>query len=288
MFTNSNFYLMLGKRDKPEYQVLTMDKTSQNVLATTFTALCKSFLKADKLIKFNGKYKPEQDELLYINNFNLNPNIINCLENSITLNSYTPENKHKIRSVFSGYKTNNSYVLAFQYFHKEQHLTNKGWQLFYSNDTFSLEKKQGISILNKLDCLYKDNTLYFKSFVLANRILNLSRYYRIATNEDLQVFSQLKELYLDQNINLKDLSDTIIRRKIAELLDYNFFTNFTVNQIKKEAKNIGYDIHSKNNKIVIPNTRKELKTLVKFLSNEVYKGAFDKKLRESNSSRYLM
>ena len=279
---------MLGKRDKPEYQVLTTTSKSHVVLADMFNDLCNNYLKQDKLIKFNGKYKPEANEMLYINNFNLNPNILNCLNNSAILNSYTPANKSRIRAIFSGYQTNEDYIIAFQYFNKEQHLTNKGLQFFYSNDTFSIEKREGISILNKIDCLYKNKTLYFKSFVLTNRILNLSKYYRIATNDDLRTFSQLNELYIEDNINLKDLSDTIIRRKIAELLDYNFFNNFTVKQIKKEAKEIGYELTSINNKIVIPNTRKELKTLVKFLSNEVYKGAFDKKLRESNSSRYLV
>jgi uncharacterized Fe-S cluster-containing radical SAM superfamily enzyme len=70
------------------------------------------------------------------------------------------------------------------------------------------------------------------------------------------------------------VANTWIRRKVAMINDSQVLENYLAAEIKKRARTVGVDITVKDNKVVIPNDKDQIKVILEFLDEEVYKGSF--------------
>ena len=81
------------------------------------------------------------------------------------------------------------------------------------------------------------------------------------------------------------MANTGIRRKIAMINDSGILENNSAAKIKKLAKSAGVKIDVEDEKIVIPSDKEQLKIILGFLDEEVYKGPFSKATLLANSKR---
>lgn len=269
------------------------DKDAQAAINKLFSGLSENYTKDLSPVDFDGKYAPQEDdkEYLVISNFELPSEIKKAIRNPLGVEIYKAENGilPKIKALFIG-KTYESgeterFEIAFQKFKNDQYITQKRFNLLLSGDTFVQEKRVGIAIGESIEAYYKDGTLAFHSYYYARQIFDLSEYYRIASNTDVQAFTGAKLICCSDPEEYIKKADTWERKKIASIMDSGLLVNHSAKTIQKKAGEIGVNIQVEKSQIVLPTDKKQRKILLGFLDEEVYKGAFTNTVYQTNSKK---
>lgn len=275
------------------------DKTSVKVIETTNDTLVgvEEILNIDteryksNSIIFDGSYKPDEDESLKIENFDLSDEIQEAINNPLGVDKLVANdgNELNIRAIFltlSDDSENEKNV--FQRTQKRQLLLGGRITLFWSNDTFISTQKPGVVITDSIDAYYENGTLYFTSYYWANQIFNLNKYYRQATDDDIRDFCQNNCFYVADLDSLVSASNNWTRKKIAYILDTGVLEKNTTDYILQEANNLGLQFETnEENKIVFPADLKSQKELLSYLADEIYKGRLSDDVYLTNSKRSL-
>lgn len=173
MFDNSSIMVMLENEEQTEIYKLETDRKTQNSICRKYFEAYKGIRNQIEQIEFDGKYKPDEGEALYIDNYELNEIIKKAVEEPAGILSFIPkdENRNRIKAIFVGEVHDGKIVIAFQKFKKEQYINIKGINLFFDKETFVQEKRFGISISDEVDCIYEDGRLIFRSFLWHDKYL---------------------------------------------------------------------------------------------------------------------
>lgn len=240
-------------------------------------------------VNFDGSYKPDEDESLKIEHFDLPDEIKEAINNPLGVEKLiATDNDLNIRAVFLTLDDGEEGRIVFQRTQKRQLLLGGRITLFWNKDTFISTKKPGIVITNSIDAYYENGTLYFKSYYLANQILNLNKYYRQATDEDIRTFCQSSCFYVNDLDSLVSASNNWTRKKIAYILDTKVLETNSIDFILQDAKELGLQFQTNGeNKIVFPEDLKAQKELLSYLADEIYKGRLTDDVYLTNSKRTL-
>ena len=292
MFKDKSLFAVLNQDGNEQITRVELTKDTQSEICSLFSDAYKSLVESKTQITFSGTYKPDKEEVLSISNFALQEDIIDAIKNPIGVSAFKPNLKDlpDIKALFVGKKVqtkskNEKFIIAFQRFRKDQYISRKGINLYHDKDTFDRDKRYGITINDIVDCVFEENSLIFDSYYFARQIFDLSEYYRIATDADVDSFISNSKLQIDDSTTFKSHADSWVRRKIALIDDSGIFDKFTVKQINDKAKSIGMTLSVKKGKLNIPSDKKELKNVLKFLDDEIYKGIFSDELLQTNSKR---
>lgn len=275
------------------------DKTSVKVIETTNDTLVgvEEILNIDteryksNSIIFDGSYKPDEDESLKIENFDLSDEIQEAINNPLGVDKLVANdgNELNIRAIFLTLSDDSeNEKIVFQRTQKRQLLLGGRITLFWSNDTFISTQKPGVVITDSIDAYYENGTLYFTSYYWANQIFNLNKYYRQATDDDIRDFCQNNCFYVADLDSLVSASNNWTRKKIAYILDTGGLEKNTTDYILQEANNLGLQFETnEENKIVFPADLKSQKELLSYLADEIYKGRLSDDVYLTNSKRSL-
>lgn len=291
MFESSSVMLWINNGDSDIVKLLEVDKDTQDAICKSFADSSNLLLAEKEGVEFDGSYKPNEDEVLFIKNFNLSGMITDAIRAPLGLETFKKNNDEPIdiKAIFVGERTENDnteiFTVAFQRFRKEQYLSTKKFSLFFSDDTFIRESRWGIGISDNVDVVFLENNFHFASYYFARQIFDLSEYYRSATDTEVNRFTQNSILELSNSANFAVMADTWVRRKIALINDSGVLRNNAASRIKELADVCELEIEVINNKILIPDDKKKLKEFLGFLDEEIYKGVFTNETYVTNSKR---
>lgn len=284
--------VMVIRADDPSQILrLEVDEKTQQAICRTFSAAVADLVKKKTKIPFDGNYKPNDDEFLFVENFMLPDEIKEAIRNPIGAMAYKKEDGEfpEIKAIFVGKCIRKNkmeeFKVAFQRFRKEQYISIRGINLYFTNNTFRCERNFGINISDRIDCYYTKDELQFSSFFFARQVFDLTQFYRSALDPEVDQFASNELLSVQDPQKFKKIANIWIRRKIAMINDSGVLVNNSAAQIKKLAKSAGIDITIENKKIVIPSDKDQLKIVLGFLDEEVYKGPFSKATLLANSKR---
>ena len=103
---------------------------------------------------------------------------------------------------------------------------------------------------------------------MANQILNLNKYYRQATDEDMITFCQNSCFCVNDSDSLVIANNNCTRKKIAYILDMKVLETNSIDFIIQDAKELGLQFQTNGkNKIVFPEDLKAQKELLPYLTN---------------------
>lgn len=293
MFENSSIMVLKANTKEDEVYKIEVDAQTQNTIITSMRNALNDLIAEKTQIIFDGSYKPNEDEILKIENYQLSDEIKDAIRDPLGVPSFKKDNDvfPEIKAIFVGERTEDGetekFNVVFQRFRKEQYISTKWCNLFFENNTFFQEKRFGISIADGVDCYYADKELRFSSFYYARQIFDLSECYRSATDSEVESFTTSSKLAIDDSDAFKGLANTWIRRKIAMINDSQVLDNYSAKEIKARAKLVGVEIDVKDKKIVIPNDKEKIKIILGFLDEEAYKGPFSQKTFLANSKRQV-
>ena len=180
----------------------------------------------------------------------------------------------------------NTYV-CFQNTDKRRIISDKALSLFQSQNTYGKFEDHLIILDSKIEAIYDKNTkkLLFRSYNQTNKFLDLSQYYREATNEEIKELLKNSKIQCENQGSFIECADTQIRKKIALISENRILDNLDINAVKEKSNEYNINLQVQNGKIVIPNDKKEIKSILKFLNQEYFTSDLNGTKYQTNSKR---
>lgn len=261
----------------------------QEEIATTFESQGNAFFEGvDTIIPFDGRYTPEEGELLAINDFVDVDGLSNAIANPLTVDQYDP-NAHSLDSVkalFMGRTHNNNLQILIQLFERRRLIARSGLAMFFAGNQFQKMTDSGLSLDTKLLAVIEGDSLKFQSFHFARRVFELSEYFKEATNEEVTTFARHDKLAVANIAEFLESAGPQIRKKISLIQQSAILENYSVQDIVAVATTFQFPINlSEDGKIEIPTNRTELRRLLRFLDEDYYESPLSRTRFISNSKR---
>ena len=261
----------------------------QEEIRGVFAEQLAAFLNGiDTVVAFDGRYRPEEGELLCIEEFNDIDGLADAIAAPLRIEQFDP-NVHSLENVkalFTSVVDGDNTRILIQLFENRRLIANKGLSLFFSGNTFQKMTDAGLTMDTKLLAILEGSTLKFQSFHYLRRIFELSEYYNEATNEEVTSFAQHEKLHVDNAGDFLASVSAPARKKIGLILQSGILEKFTTEQIVAAAQNFNVVIDtSADGKIVLPTNSTELRRLLRFLDEDYYKSPLSETHYISNSKR---
>lgn len=263
----------------------------QKELMDYFARLRVEFLGDKTEVPFDGRYKVEEDEIFFINNYELPSDIVEGVSNPLALDFISKsEDIENIKAIVCGTCDGKVKDLIFQGFDSRKNLS-RSFTIISNKDTFTKLTDPGIIIDAKIDAVIKNDKVLFCSYHNTKRVIDLSNYYKEATNEDLDRFAD-NDLFLFENKNsFLESADSSMRKKIALLQRNKVLDQVDAENIKSQAKELGIDIDfsegEQQTKIIFPADKKRAKEIIDFLDENYFTAPLTQRKCKTNSKRYL-
>ncbi len=243
------------------------------------------------ILPFYAGYTPTYSECFLIDPFPDAALLEDALKRSTAIPVWVPNKDpiDKIKGLFVGvqYPSNTSNI-AIQVFTKAQ-ILDFSKSLWMSNNVFTMASSIGFNISDKLVATIQSKKIKFKSFLRLRGIFDMDPYFKEATDQDLDIFINSKSFDVPSGFELIPIADTVIRTKIALISKSGILDNHTIKELKIAAKKVNFNlktiIDGGIEKIALPDTKKEIKTLLTFLDEDIFVAEISKKRFRSNSKR---
>ncbi len=253
---------------------------------STFNQNCQD------IIPFDGKYKPDSGEVLEINGFDDIDSLTDAITNPLSIPevSPTPDSFNHIKALFSGYiDQDGKTVVLIQHFDKKRVISTNGLSIFHAANVYKKIEGVGLTIDNKLTAILIENSLKFNSFHMVRQVFDLSEYYMEATDIDIHQFAALPTISVKNAETLVSVSDSWVRRKLWLISQSQILQLVPLADIKAVATEFNIPLETTviegNEKIKLPETKKELKTILRFLDEDYYKSPLLQNYYITNSKR---
>lgn len=227
-------------------------------------------------IKFDGMYRPEESELLYVNNFDDVDGIKSAILRPHGCQEFALKNGtlESVKAIFTGYIKNGTIRVLLQGFDRRRIINANGFSLIHSENAFSRFEGGGLTLDNKLTAIIEDDNLKFASYHYLRQVFDMGAYGKEASDQDLRVFIQNAALHFTDAQVFMDVADAWVRRKVILIQQSGILDNCPASKIAATAK-FG-DLHLQlagsagQEKIVIPADRQEVKQILRFLDEDYY------------------
>ena len=247
---------------------------------------------AGEEIPFDGKYKPDPNEVLVISDYDDIDGLDAAIRSPLSVMEIEPSEAifSEIRALFTGYVVDNEVTVLIQYFDKRKIISTNGLSIFHSANVYKKIEGIGVTIDSRLSAVLKGRSLKFFSFHLLRQIFDLSGYYKEATDSDISEFASLPALRVENLQELIEISDSWVRRKLSLIQQSQILDNVPINEIKAAAVDFNIPLRTLVENglelIKIPTDNKaELKTILRFLDEDYYKSPLSKTQYLTNSKR---
>lgn len=227
-------------------------------------------------IRFDGMYRPEESELLYINNFDDVDGIKSAILRPQGCQEFALKNGslESIKAIFTGYIKNGAIRVLLQGFDRRRIINANGFALVHSDNAFSRFDGGGFTLDNKLTAIIDDDNLKFASYHYLRQIFDMSAYCKEATDQDLKVFIQNATLQFADPQLFIDGADAWVRRRVILIQQSGILDHCAASKIAATAKFC--DLHLQlagaagQERIVVPADRQEVKQLLRFLDEDYF------------------
>lgn len=288
MFENASIMAVLSNN---EIRKLDMTADVQQIICELF---CNAtfHIYGDLIeVDFDGNYKPNENECLKIENYQLSDDIKDAIRNPLSIHSFDRNefDDVEIKFIFIGEKEDAEgkevFKISFQKLRKENIVSQYKVNLVFDKNMFYHQKCFGFSVTDDINCFYNGKDLLFTSYYFARQIFDLSTYYRSATNSEVKEFTKCNVLEFEDSEDFVNQANTWIRRKIAAINDSGILKQFSAKNLQDIARDTGIELNINNDKIVFPQSKRDIRLVLGFLDEEAYKGPFTKSTFLAGSKR---
>lgn len=255
----------------------------------------QDFIHNKQEITFTSSYNVDIGEIFTIDDFPIPNSFTSALQNPLNHQILNlKEETRRIKAIFTGVWTENEKQVSFQVFDTGKVLS-KGITLLNSGDTYKKLEDPGLVLQEKLTAHYQSSKLLFYSYHNTKRFLDLNDYYEAATDTDLDAFADNNIFEFEDKDSFKGNADFIIRKKIALLQKNNVLNNLSIDEIKIVSDELNQNVADEHKiniaindgKLIIPENKKQLKELIRFLDEDYVTAPLTKRRCLTNSKQYL-
>lgn len=235
-------------------------------------------------VAFDPTYHTEDTSVLWIEGFNLPDHVREAIANPREIPPFARGDEGlRVKALF--YLGANGSVFFqcwrnFEVFDRE-----KVW-LLLTSDTFDVEptNEPSLVISRRIDSVFTEGNLFFRSYANASTMLNLLDYVTEATETDIEGFVDLP-IFRGDVRKLAERCSSLHRKQIRSLVQGNKLKDKRFADLYDRAASVNYDIPHEGDKILIPDTSKGLTELLGFLNDRIYLGPVTGSEMYANSAR---
>jgi hypothetical protein len=244
----------------------------QEQLAGLFFAYNEQFFEGiDEEIEFTHSWKADDDQIFYIaDNQDAEQVSEMLLGGALDFDPIDPNNfeNQNVRALLFAPADDGNFLI--QYFYASQHLTRRGFTLFFDGDTFTRFEGSGFSVGRKIDGSYQNGRLKFKNFNIIKRVFNVLGNYTEASDAQVEEFANLDSVHVENIDAFKVILNQTTRRLISAISAEKTLEDIAVGDIVDSAARVGLEIVVADGRIVLPTNKADLKHILRFLDHGVY------------------
>lgn len=274
-----------------------IDAPAQTVVENLFRTQRSEFINEDiEEIDFCASYNVQDGEIFSINPFDDEIGIINAIERPDAVPVWDPDDVsvHYFKALFTGEPTSNGNPTQvwLQCFDRRQIINNE--KSFFQivtqpGNRFSVSTRPGFSLSDRLTAILVGDKLLFKSFFMLRRFFNMEEYFNEATREDLDNFIGNDIFHVENAEDFMTFADSAIKKKVSLIISSGILNDQPIENLIECAQKIGYQLGITNvngdNKITMPNSKREVKQLLYFLDQGYFNSIITNELMLTNSKR---
>lgn len=283
-----HFFALL-RSDTIQIRRIPLEQGVQAEVKDLFTSHDDEFFNGMNIEPFEAGYTPQEDTTSFVDmalpaDFNDIPNNTNVFEELDRNNEIT-----NIKVIFI--YDENSQTYYFQNFDKRNLLSRKTIAIWSSNNTFTTLQNSNAFIIDKaVHAIHKEGKLYFKNFIQAGKVFDLTSFFSEASEQDMDdVFGE--PLFNSDIQWLKDNSDSVMKKQITALKKSGILDKVKpeTKKFKGAAKRVGIPEGVYNTgQIVLPQDKKQCKQVLAFLNQDIFPGLLTpKQLFRTNSKKKI-
>ncbi|WP_163368927.1 Kiwa anti-phage protein KwaB-like domain-containing protein [Enterobacter hormaechei] len=274
-----------------------IDAPAQTVVENLFRTQRSEFINEDiEEIEFCASYNVQDGEIFSINPFDDEIGIINAIERPDAVPLWDPDDVsvHYFKALFTGEPASNGNPTQvwLQCFDRRQIINNE--KSFFQvvtqpGNRFSVSTRPGFSLSDRLTAILVGDKLLFKSFFMLRRFFNMEEYFNEATREDLDNFIGNDIFHVENAEDFMMFADSAIKKKVSLIISSGILNDQPIENLIECAQKIGYQLGITNvngdNKITMPNSKREVKQLLYFLDQGYFNSIITNELMLTNSKR---
>lgn len=274
-----------------------IDAPAQTVVENLFRTQRSEFINEDiEEIEFCASYNVQDGEIFSINPFDDEIGIINAIERPDAVPVWDPDDVsvHYFKALFTGEPASNGNPTQvwLQCFDRRQIINNE--KSFFQvvtqpGNRFSVSTRPGFSLSDRLTAILVGDKLLFKSFFMLRRFFNMEEYFNEATREDLDNFIGNDIFHVQNAEDFMMFADSAIKKKVSLIISSGILNDQPIENLIECAQKIGYQLGITNvngdNKITMPNSKREVKQLLYFLDQGYFNSIITNELMLTNSKR---
>jgi hypothetical protein len=238
-------------------------------------------------------YTPEPHELMCIDEFDDVDHIAEAISEPAAVPALEPNSDaiDRIVGLLAGEEVDGTRRALLQVFDRRRSLSRSGYSIIHREQTFKKLVEPGLTFDSTLTATLEDAKLCFRSLHKVRRLFDVDDYYKEATNEELTAFAQHARLETPADLDLVQVADTWIRRKIALIRASGLLDSVPATRIQEIAHSFNLELQlvgvGAAAKLRLPNQKRELKALLKFLNDDYYESPLTEVQYVSSSKRRL-
>ena len=238
-------------------------------------------------VEFTGDWKPDDDEVLYVNIPNQTTIWEATIQNApLAVPALDAQNfsTEGVKAIFTGRVTHDDTVVLIQKFTPQQLLSRK-FALILSDDTLTELTEPAFTLDNKIVGLIEGGRLKFKSYHNIRMIFDLSNLYRAATDADIDNFAAHACLNIADMDAFKVEADQTARKLIHAIQRGAILDQHTAHEIQQRAATVGLEVTIQQGMVQMPAERADIKRLLRFLHDDIYEAPLSLQRYVTNSKK---
>jgi len=256
-----------------------------------------NFFTADKEeIDFDARYRPLDNELLIIRNFDDIDGVLSAVRSPQDVGIWEPteEGLSTVKALFAGVSIDGKTTVMLQAFDKRQAITAGRFSLFYDQNTFRRLTGVGMTLDNKPTAVLSQNSaatdpaeLRFVSLHNVRRLFDMDAYYHESTQEEVNNFFNAEKFHGFNEEWLNANLDNWIRKKVTFINQEGILERCTPSDIRTAAAGFGITVDieefGEQYKLTFPEDKRRLKELLRFLDEDIYQSPISGNRFKTNS-----
>ncbi|AHI80139.1 hypothetical protein BTRA_3380 [Burkholderia thailandensis USAMRU Malaysia  len=282
------FALSRGEEQPPILRIPLTAELRREVARAFVDQLAAFESGVEHVLPFDGRYMPEDDEAIVINQFQDVDGIIDAIERPMRVELFDSRQHslENVKALFLGHRRNGHQAALIQSFERRRLISKKTLSMLFSGDTFQRIQEDGLTLDSHLLAVLENGAITFKSFHFLRRVFDLSEHYREATNEEVEAFVAHDNIMVEDAEAFVAAAGPLIRKKISFISQSGILDSHTGRQIANAARQFNLQVRiDGDDRIVLPTDKAELRKLLKFLDEDYYESALSKSHFVSNSKR---
>lgn len=286
-----------AKDVEQKIKLLRLSEDARRTLARVFDHEMSSFLdRDDQLYIENPIYHCDPEtEVFKIEDYSLPTDFSDAIDQWQSLYPLSPAEMvpDRVKVIMGVEQTSNGTVTVFKKLNRSRILDREATWFWWNNDTFDTADGPGFILPEGLAAVHTQGDLYFEKDGTINAFLNLTSYFREATNDEVEQIVEAGPIIWKSDKQIQNVVSKRCKRLMYMFKSQGGFDDpsITTDGIRDVAAEIGLNVSTETENgtkvIVLPDKPGDITSVFEILTHHYSPGIWDGLWRRYNSGQIV-